>query len=160
MIDYYDLEYGGYNSPDPNDGCLGSLLWAAAIISLLALCMLFSSCKTREVVVERVTHDTTYVAKNTRDSVYFRDSVYVREWTKADTVYITTTKWQTRFREKEVHDTIIKATTDSIPYPVPVKEYVEKDYSWWDKTRFYLCYIFLALLLWRYRKKIFSLISP
>lgn len=34
---------------------------------------------------------------------------------------------------------------------------VERDYTWWDKTRFYLAYALLIWLLINYRKQLFSL---
>ena len=46
----------------------------------------------------------------TTDSVYVRDSIYVREG--ADTVFLT--RWRTQWRTLTVHDTIRETATDTI----------------------------------------------
>ena len=76
------------------------------IIAIL-LCLFICSCKTTKVVtVDRVTHDTTFVAREHRDSIYLHDSVFVKEWQKGDTVFITTMQWKDRWRERIVKDTL------------------------------------------------------
>lgn len=49
--------------------------------------------------------------------------------------------------EKEEH-----TTTDVTDNHQTVTEYVERDYTWWDKTRFYASYILLGWLLINYSK--------
>lgn len=49
--------------------------------------------------------------------------------------------------EKEEH-----TTTDVTDNHQTKKEYVERDYTWWDKTRFYASYILFGWLLINYRK--------
>jgi len=49
--------------------------------------------------------------------------------------------------EKEEH-----TTTDITENHQTVTEYVERDYTWWDKTRFYASYILFGWLLINYRK--------
>lgn len=96
------------------------------IIAIL-LCLFVCSCKTTKVVtVERVTHDTTFVAREHRDSIYLHDSVFVKEWQKGDTVFITTMQWKDRWRERIVKDTLRVVKVDSIPVPYPVVKEVEK----------------------------------
>lgn len=46
----------------------------------------------------------------TTDSVYVRDSIYVREGT--DTVWMT--RWRTSWRERTVHDTVREHDTDTV----------------------------------------------
>ena len=96
------------------------------IIAIL-LCLFICSCKTTKVVtVDRVTHDTTFVAREHRDSIYLHDSVFVKEWQKGDTVFITTMQWKDRWRERIVKDTLRVVKVDSIPVPYPVVKEVEK----------------------------------
>jgi hypothetical protein len=78
------------------------------------------------VTVERVTHDTTFVAREHRDSIYLHDSVFVKEWQKGDTVFITTMQWKDRWCERIVKDTLRVVKVDSIPVPYPVVKEVEK----------------------------------
>lgn len=64
--------------------------------------VLFAGCKTQYVPVETVRVETERVVDVQRDSVYVRDSVFVRE--AHDTVYIT--KWRTEYKEALRIDTL------------------------------------------------------
>ena len=119
---------------DPEDamksGCFVLLFYIVAFIIGIALCALFGSCTTTEyVTVEKVKHDTTYVSKLQRDSIWLHDSIYVKEWMKGDTVYRDVDRWHTKYIEKQVHDTLYQATHDTIPQPYPVIKEVEKQLS-------------------------------
>ena len=108
-----------------------------------AFLLLFASCTTTKVVtVEKVKIDTTYITKWQRDSVWLHDSTIVRE--KGDTVLVE--KWHTKYKEKQVHDTIYKSRVDSIPVPYPVEKLVEKELTWWQQTRLHIANIILCLL--------------
>ena len=108
-----------------------------------AFLLLFASCTTTKVVtVEKVKIDTTYIAKWQRDSVWLHDSTIVRE--KGDTVLVE--KWHTKYKEKQVHDTIYKSRVDSIPAPYPEEKLVEKELTWWQQTRLHIANIILCLL--------------
>ena len=90
------------------------MLFAVAVLALM-MC----SCKSVEyvpVVEKEVHHDSIYFTKVQRDSVWLHDSISVKE--KGDTVLIE--KWHTKYREKQVHDTIYQAKRDSIPVPYEV----------------------------------------
>ena len=108
-----------------------------------AFLLLFASCTTTKVVtVEKVKIDTTYIAKWQRDSVWLHDSTIVRE--KGDTVLVE--RWHTKYKEKQVHDTIYKSRVDSIPAPYPEEKLVEKELTWWQQTRLHIANIILCLL--------------
>ena len=95
------------------------------LIGLLLL-LLCASCTTTEyVTVEKVRTDTTYITKHQRDSIWLHDSVIVSE--KGDTVRIE--KWHTKYIEKQVHDTLYKSKTDSVPVPYPVIKEVKQPLS-------------------------------
>ena len=109
---------------------LGSILTALFIGMMICALFLFGSCTTTKVVtVENVKTDTTYITKHQRDSVWLHDSIQVTE--KGDTVRIE--KWHTKYIEREVHDTLYHAKTDSIPVPYPVEKLVEKPRSTIEK---------------------------
>ena len=108
-----------------------------------AFLLMFASCTTTKVVtVEKVKIDTTYITKWQRDSVWLHDSTIVRD--KGDTVLVE--KWHTKYKEKQVHDTLYKSRVDSIPVPYPVEKLVEKELTWWQQTRLHLANIILCLL--------------
>ena len=109
-------------------------------------------------IVERIVyqHDTTAV--HHRDSIFFRDSVYVKEWLKGDTVYIEKFKdryiykdrWRDSISIREVHDT----TT--------VEKKVEKELSAGQRAKinsfWWLVLGLAASLGWIFRKPILALI--
>lgn len=84
------------------------------IVIVLVLVLLVGCTKTIYVPQTR----TEYEYRERVDSLYIRDSIFVTEKTKGDTVYVT--QYKERVRKKVVmrYDTIIK--TDSISYPVEV----------------------------------------
>lgn len=108
---------------------VGARLLIALIIGILVLMLtgFFSSC-TRTVYVPKVTveHDSIYVATHTRDSVYLKDSIYIRE--KGDTVYLE--RWRTQYVERLRVDTLSVMQTDTIREPYPV----ERPLTWAQRT--------------------------
>lgn len=106
---------------------------ASAAIFLLILAIFATSCKHIEYITVPELHtDTLYVSKTQHDSVYVKDSIYVHEWAKGDTVYVEKMQWQTRWRERVRTDTVYKSHTDSIrvPYPVEVVK-TKTNYTGW-----------------------------
>lgn len=102
---------------------------------LLFLVFGLVGCKTVYVPVESVHTDTLVVSKWQHDSVYIdkylHDSVYIHD--KGDTMLIE--KWHTqyidRWRNREVHDTLVSIKVDSVPVPYPV----EKKVPLWEKVK-------------------------
>ena len=111
---------------------------AAVVMAVVCGCT-----KSEYITVERVTHDTTYVAKHQRDSIWLHDSIRVSE--KGDTIRIE--KWHTKFIENVSHDTTYVATHDTIPQPYPVTEYVEKPLGWWQKFLIWIGIIALMVVI-------------
>lgn len=115
---------------DPDDamksGCFVLTFYSIAFVIVILICILLSSCTTTKyVTVEKIKHDTTYVSKLQRDSIWLHDSIKVSE--KGDTVKIE--KWHTKYIEKQVHDTTYISKRDTIPQPYPVVKMVEKPLS-------------------------------
>ena len=110
-----------------------------AIIALLAL----SSCTTTKYVEVPVTKtDTLIVTDHQRDSVYLHDSITIKA--QGDTIWVQ--EWHTKYKLKEVHDTTVVATHDTIAKPYPIIEYEEKPLNWWQRTIQYLGYIALGAI--------------
>ena len=110
---------------------------------VILVALLMAGCKTKErvVTVEKVRNDTTYITKHQRDSVWLHDSIHVTE--KGDTIRIE--RWHTKYVEKATHDTLYQHKTDSVPVPYPVEKLVERELTWWQKTRMHLGEALLAL---------------
>ena len=133
-----------------NKTAKGLLTRGAVLVLLLAACV---SCSHK--IVERIVvqHDTTTV--HHRDTTYRRDSVYIREWMKGDTVYVDRfrdryvfrDRWRDSVSVREVHDTTA----------VEVK--VEKNLSWAQKAKIgafpWLVLAVIGAALWIFRKWIF-----
>ena len=114
--------------------------WGFCLFIAMMVIMYLCSCTTTRVVtVEKVKTDTTYVAKHQRDSIWLHDSILVTE--HGDTIRIE--KWHTKYISKEVHDTLYRAKTDSIPVPYPVEKIVPAELSWWQQARIHLANILL-----------------
>ena len=77
------------------------------------------------------------------DTVVVRDSVFVSERQRGDTVYMKRVEWRDRWRTQLVHDTIVRV--DSIVQVIehPPQKYVPKFYKW--STAIF--WILIALLL-------------
>ena len=112
-------------------------------LAVVVMAVVCSCTKTEYITVERVTHDTTYVAKHQRDSIWLHDSIRVSE--KGDTIRIE--RWHKKFVERDVHDTLFQAKSDTIPQPYPVTEYVEKPLSWWQKWLIWIGIIALMVVI-------------
>lgn len=111
-----------------------------------AICLLTSCKTTKYVYVPEVHTDTLFITKQQRDSIWLHDSVFVKEYTKGDTVFMLHDKWHTKYIESIKHDSIYIATHDTIPKPYPVEVKVKKPLSWWQKTRMRLGELLLGIV--------------
>ncbi len=101
------------------------------IYRLLLFALLLSSCKSQRCTV----HDAQCtdsvrqtIAQSRVDSVYVRDSIYIRE--RGDTVYVD--RWHVRWRERAATkaDTVyIERQQSEVKVPPP-ERYVPKFYKW------------------------------
>ena len=92
---------------------------------LLFLCL--CGCRTEYVPVESVRYDSLMIEKLMRDSVFVRDSVYLKE--KGDTVF----KYKDRFVYvyKNRVDTFFAEKIREVEVPVPV----ERKLTWWEVVK-------------------------
>ena len=102
------------------------------IVSGLLLLFFVCSCKTTEYVEMPVVH-TEYIYKESRDTSYLRDSVYIKEVQKGDTVRITEYRDRYRFRYITTTDTIVRVDSVAVPYPVEVVK-VDHQQTWLQET--------------------------
>ena len=127
------------------------------LVAVAVLALMMCSCKSVEyvpVIEKEVHHDSIYLTKVQKDSVWLHDSILVKD--RGDTVLIE--KWHTKYIEKLRIDTTYIAKVDSIPAPYPVEKLVEKQLSKGqmlrlavgDITIFGVCgvLVFFAVRLW------------
>lgn len=107
---------------------------------ILLFLLLLCGCRTEYVPIESVRYDSVMIEKLMRDSVYVRDSVYLKE--KGDTIY----KYKDRFVYvyKNSVDTFLVEKIREKEIPVPV----ERKLTWWDVVKKeWLDRIFAALII-------------
>lgn len=121
---------------------------------VVALCILVS-CSPK--IIERIQVKTEYVTKEVRDSLYFRDSIYVKEKIKGDTVYVDKFVYKYIYKDKFRTDTLIREVHDTtqveklIEKNLTIGQQIKQNSFWW------LVSVIILLLLWIFRKQIFRL---
>ena len=152
------MEYRQNRDPKPQPW--ESLLVVAVIITTVVLILLASGCCAPK-VVEHIIHqrDTTWIERDRVDSVYKKDSIFVRE--KGDTVYVYKEKIRDRYRY--VHDTIRLVKADSVVVERLIEVEKEKPLTWWQSARleafWWLAGVCLLLLVWTFRRSIVKLLT-
>ena len=71
---------------------------------------------------EAVRRDTAFSVREKTDSIYFRDSIIVKEAVRGDTVFVEKTAWKTRYNTAVRTDTVYGARTDSAAVTQHVQE--------------------------------------
>ena len=94
---------------------------------MLLFLLLLCGCRTEYVPIESVRYDSLMIEKLMRDSVFVRDSVYLKE--KGDTIY----KYKDRFVYvyKNRVDTFFAEKIREVEVPVPV----ERKLTWWERVK-------------------------
>ena len=122
------------------------------IVVGIALLLLFGSCRSiRYVPVETIRTDSVFMSNVRIDSVYVQDSILIKE--KGDT--LTTIRYKLVYRYKHITDTLFITKNDSVQVPYPV----EKELTWWQKTKLELgefsigiILILLIVVIWLVKK--------
>ena len=126
------------------------------LLTIVCAVMILSSCGALRKQIENVyVRDTTYISKVQVDSVFKRDSIFVKE--KNDTIYVYKEKVRDRYRL--LRDTVYQNSVDSV-YIDKVREVkVEKQLNAWQKFRLRGFWVLAAMvggyIIWKYRKHLF-----
>ena len=136
-----------------NDNGRTAMYLLIMVVSALMLLFFVCSCKTVYVPVPGETK-TEYVYMESKDTAYVRDSVYIKEVQKGDTIRITEYRDRYRFRYITTTDTILRVDSVAVPYPVEVVK-VDHKQTWLQKTlmNIGLCFIF-GFVLWLVLKRL------
>lgn len=130
------------------------------LLTIVCAVMMLSSCGALRKQIETVyVRDTTYISKVQVDSVFKRDSVFIKE--KNDTVYVYKEKVRDRYRL--LRDTVYQNSVDSV-YIDKVREVkVEKQLNAWQKFRLHGFWVLAAMVggyvVWKYRKHLFRALT-
>jgi hypothetical protein len=95
------------------------------VLLVVLVVLLPVGCRTTEYVEVPVTH-TEYVYRDRVDTSYVKDSVYIREQIKGDTVKVVEYRYRDRYREIWRTDTIIQQDTISVVHTQVVEKTVAK----------------------------------
>ena len=136
-----------------NDNGRMAMYLLVMIVSGLMLLFLICSCKTVYVPVPGETK-TEYIYKENHDTAFVKDSIYIKEVQKGDTIRITEYRDRYRFRYITTTDTIVRVDSVAVPYPVEVVK-VDHQQTWLQKTlmNIGLCFIF-GFVLWLVLKRL------
>ena len=130
------------------------------LLTIVCAVMILSSWRApRKQIETDYVRDTTYISKVQVDSVFKRDSIFVRE--KNDTIYVYKEKVRDRYRL--LRDTVYQHSVDSV-YVDKVREVkVEKQLNAWQKFRLRGFWVLAAMVggyvVWKYRKHLFRVLT-
>ena len=127
------------------------------LVFLCSLFVILPGCSPK--IVEKVVTKIEYVDVHHRDTLITKDSVYIREWLKGDTVYVEKyrdkyvyrDRWRDSISVREVHDTT--AVEVKVEKPLSVAQKAKIGAFWW------LLGAVLALGAWTFRKPILALLK-
>ena len=125
------------------------------IVFLMVFLFLLSGCgllRPRERIVTQ--RDTTII--NHRDSIRLRDSIYVREWMKGDTVYVDRFRDRYLYRDRWRDSIIVKHDSLTVETTKEVK--VERPLNAWKRFKIGAFWWLLALAAVGWRKELLWLI--
>ena len=116
-------------------------------MTLLAL----PSCKSLDTTTLHNTTQHYTTLHNSVDTVVVRDSIYIREMQKGDTIYLTRLEFRDRWRTQIVHDTIVH--TDSIVQVIehPPERYIPPFYKHCTTILFIILAAGIVYLVIRWR---------
>ena len=157
--DYIDTPTGGRRTSNNQYGEGTPLRIYILLLSTLLFCftLILPGCSPK--IVEKVVTKIEYVDVHHRDTLITKDSVYIREWLKGDTVYVEKyrdkyvyrDRWRDSISVREVHDTTTVEV--KVEKPLSVGQKAKIGAFWW------LLGGLVAALLWIFRKPLLALIK-
>ena len=112
------------------------LFWKSAtfvrVLSMGIIILANASCSsTKSMPVVQNNDTTSFIQRSARvDTVYLRDSVFVSEKQRGDTVYLTRVEWRDRWRTRVERDTVMDVRVEKEVVQLPPERYVPKFYRW------------------------------
>ena len=116
------------------------------MLILCTMCLMSVSCRSHNVPriaqIDTDRYESHFLQRV--DTVVVRDSVFVREVMKGDTVYLTRVEWRDRWHTRMVHDTIHETQYIEKIIEKPPEKYIPNFYK--HCTIYFWCAIFCILL--------------
>ena len=108
-------------------------------------------------IIERVVYQRDTTVVHHRDTTYRRDSVWMKEYVKGDTVYVE--KYKDRFVYRDRWRDSVRVVRDSAAVERVKEVKVEKPLSWSQKAKIgafpWLVLALIGAVLWIFRKYLF-----
>lgn len=129
------------------------------LTAFLVTTFLLSCTTTKYVTVPEVHYRDSLVVRYQHDSIFTRDSVFVNQWTKGDTVFRDRVRVQYLYKYLTKTDTLAVVKRDSVPYVVEKVTTVNKYLThWYDQIcrRFTLAVLIAAaaiIVAWLVKKR-------
>ena len=111
------------------------LFWKSAtfvrVLSMGIIILASASCSsTKSMPVVQNNDTTSFIQRSARvDTVYLRDSVFVSEKQRGDTVYLTRVEWRDRWRTRVERDTVVDVRVEKEVVQLPPERYVPPFYK-------------------------------
>ena len=103
--------------------------------------------------VTKSNDSVTYAHEKTSiDTIYLRDSVFISERQRGDTVYLTRTEWRDRWRTRIERDTVVDVRIEKEVVQLPPQRYVPKFYKWC--TIFWFASLTLMVARWWLKRRV------
>ena len=118
----------------------------------LLLLVAFVSCKSVNPSLYTLHCDSVaYTVHQTIDTIYMRDSIFIKELIRGDTVYVTHTEYRDRWRVHLVHDTVrdTQYITQTIEHPP--ERYIPRFYKITTILFFILLFTIIFTIFLRFR---------
>lgn len=125
----------------------GSFLIIITFLCMIAILGLICSCSPKGTPIETSKHDTTYIKQIEYQNIIWKDSVFVTEKQKGDTIYIDKYRQVIAWRDKETHDTVYKASVDTITVKEVEYKQTRKDVFFGVMGRLFV-WLIGGLFLW------------
>ena len=112
------------------------LFWKSAtfvrVLNMGIIILVSASCSSMKSMPVVQSNDTTSFIQRSAssDTVYLRDSVFVSERMRGDTVYLTRVEWRDRWRTRVKRDTVMDVRVEKEVVQLPPERYVPKFYRW------------------------------
>ena len=127
--------------------------WFTLSFLMFIIVPAFSACSPK--IIEKVKTEYVYRDVHHRDTTVVRDSVWLKEWIKGDTVYVDRYRDRYVYRDRWRDSVSIVEKHDTTSVEVKV----EKPLSWAQKAKIgafpWLLLTLIGALLWIFRKYIF-----
>lgn len=129
----------------------GLKVFIFALVACFALAFISSCTKTIYVPVK----ETEYIERISKDTIVSKDSVYIKEFIKGDTIYLTEYRYKDRYKTKIERDTICKTDTITrVEYKekVIVEKYVPKWCRLFGSIGIFAVVLIIGVIVYRIRK--------